>query len=429
MFTPSPSQPPSDSRNAALDHRVATPRPRRSWDTAFLEKAGSSNGGSGGSGGSGAAIGKAGCMLRPRPPSRTSISGAAAPAVVAAGGPAEVRRWSSPGAPVGRTTEGTRHDGEGTLTGVGVPRAGEGGTRSGDAAPCSRGCFPGCGSGGGGGGGGGDGVSSSFSRGKKRASAAPAAVANSAAATPSPNAGASPLLLASSSSSSSLSCSSPRAGGVTARDDDLTDTNEGVLVRLAEFTEIARSTAVQNEELSHELAAEKRRAAHISGKLEQSNITCTELRESLALAQDTVMKLREHEMSWAETTASEMSLRAELCALKDEHSSASAEASALRKRCEVLQRENAELGERFATLAEEKRQVHPNLASSAPPSAGAPSGPPPAPPVQTHVPALAPAPTAAPVAAPAAAPAPATRAPVARFSSHYRAPGAGGTNH
>lgn len=42
------------------------------------------------------------------------------------------------------------------------------------------------------------------------------------------------------------------------------------------------------QELSRELAAEKRRAAHTSRKLEQSNLTCTELRESLALAQDTV---------------------------------------------------------------------------------------------------------------------------------------------
>lgn len=58
------------------------------------------------------------------------------------------------------------------------------------------------------------------------------------------------------------------------------------------------------------------------------------------------MKLREHEMSWAETTASEMSLRAELCALRDEYSSVSGDASALRKRCEALQRENTELGER-----------------------------------------------------------------------------------
>lgn len=51
-------------------------------------------------------------------------------------------------------------------------------------------------------------------------------------------------------------------------------------------------------------------------------------------------------MSWADTTASEMSLRAELCALKDEYSSASGNASVLRKRCDSLQRENAELGER-----------------------------------------------------------------------------------
>ena len=51
-------------------------------------------------------------------------------------------------------------------------------------------------------------------------------------------------------------------------------------------------------------------------------------------------------MSWAETTASEMSLRAELCALRDEYSSVSGDASALRKRCEALQRENTELGER-----------------------------------------------------------------------------------
>lgn len=53
-------------------------------------------------------------------------------------------------------------------------------------------------------------------------------------------------------------------------------------------------------------------------------------------------------MSWAETTASEMSLRAELCALKDEYSGVAGDASALRKRCDVLQRENAELGERCA---------------------------------------------------------------------------------
>lgn len=59
------------------------------------------------------------------------------------------------------------------------------------------------------------------------------------------------------------------------------------------------------------------------------------------------MKLREHEMAWAESTASEMSLRAEMCALKDEYANASANASALRKRCDVLQRENAELGERY----------------------------------------------------------------------------------
>ena len=45
------------------------------------------------------------------------------------------------------------------------------------------------------------------------------------------------------------------------------------------------------QELSRELAAEKRRAAHTSRKLEQSNITCTELRESLALAQDTVSEV------------------------------------------------------------------------------------------------------------------------------------------
>lgn len=60
-----------------------------------------------------------------------------------------------------------------------------------------------------------------------------------------------------------------------------------------------------------------------------------------------VMKLREHEMSWAETTASEMSLRAEMCALTDDYSSVSGDASTLGKRCEVLQRENAELSERW----------------------------------------------------------------------------------
>lgn len=45
------------------------------------------------------------------------------------------------------------------------------------------------------------------------------------------------------------------------------------------------------QELSQELAAEKRRVAHSTRKLEQNRITCTELRESLALAQDTVRQL------------------------------------------------------------------------------------------------------------------------------------------
>lgn len=59
-----------------------------------------------------------------------------------------------------------------------------------------------------------------------------------------------------------------------------------------------------------------------------------------------VIKLREHEMRWAESTASEMSLRAEVCALKDEHASAASDAAVLKKRCDDLQRENTELGER-----------------------------------------------------------------------------------
>lgn len=51
-------------------------------------------------------------------------------------------------------------------------------------------------------------------------------------------------------------------------------------------------------------------------------------------------------MAWAKSTASEMSLRAEICALKDEYSTVSGELSVMRKRCGVLQRENTELGER-----------------------------------------------------------------------------------
>ncbi|CAM9180956.1 unnamed protein product, partial [Ectocarpus sp. 12 AP-2014] len=148
-----------------------------------------------------------------------------------------------------------------------------------------------------------------------------------------------------------------RAAAAATSDDDLTDTDEGVMARLAEFTEMAGRTAAHNEELSQELAAEKRRVAHSTRKLEQSHITCTELRESLALAQDTVVKLREHEMAWAESIASEMSLRSEMCALKDEYAGVSGDASTLRKRCDVLERENAELVERFATMAEEKRQM------------------------------------------------------------------------
>lgn len=70
-----------------------------------------------------------------------------------------------------------------------------------------------------------------------------------------------------------------------------------------------------------------------------------------------VMKLREHEMAWAESTASEMSLRAEMCALKDEYAGVSASASVLRKRCDVLQRENTELGERYDETSDERRAV------------------------------------------------------------------------
>lgn len=63
-----------------------------------------------------------------------------------------------------------------------------------------------------------------------------------------------------------------------------------------------------------------------------------------------VMRLREHEMAWAERTASEMSLRSEMCAVKDDLSRVSVDNAALKKRCDMLQRENAELGERCARV-------------------------------------------------------------------------------
>ena len=59
--------------------------------------------------------------------------------------------------------------------------------------------------------------------------------------------------------------------------------------------------------------------------------------------------MREHEMKWAESTANEMSLRVEVCALKDERATALGDAAALKKRCEALRRENNELGERCVT--------------------------------------------------------------------------------
>lgn len=58
------------------------------------------------------------------------------------------------------------------------------------------------------------------------------------------------------------------------------------------------------------------------------------------------MKLREHELRWAESTAHEMSLRAETCALKDDHASAVGDVAIYKKRCEALQKENSELAER-----------------------------------------------------------------------------------
>lgn len=58
------------------------------------------------------------------------------------------------------------------------------------------------------------------------------------------------------------------------------------------------------------------------------------------------MRLREHEMAWAERTASEMSLRSEMCALKDDLSRVSGDNTALKKRCDILRQENTELGER-----------------------------------------------------------------------------------
>lgn len=61
-----------------------------------------------------------------------------------------------------------------------------------------------------------------------------------------------------------------------------------------------------------------------------------------------VIKLREHELRWAESTASEMSLRSELCALKDENAAAVSETAILKRRCDALQRENNDLGERYA---------------------------------------------------------------------------------
>lgn len=51
---------------------------------------------------------------------------------------------------------------------------------------------------------------------------------------------------------------------------------------------------VRCQELSRELVYEKRRVVHTNRKLEQCTSTCAELRESLALAQDTVSMLNGH---------------------------------------------------------------------------------------------------------------------------------------
>eukprot|EP00903_Cladosiphon_okamuranus_P011979 g11250.t1 len=346
MRAPSPPRPPSGSGAHAFDHGVAAPRPRRSWDTAFLTTNTSS------CSAGGFATDSTTGVSRPRPPRRTASS-AAAPAGTTVGGGAATDAGSRPAASIGRptsciTTEGANH-GAGDLTdNTRGGRTGDRGSRGGDATLRDT-------HGDGGGDVGIDGGASNSSGGMRPGSAAAAVVVARSAASPPPP----PPPPYPSSSPAPASSSSSRARGMAGSDEDhdLTDNEEGVMGRLAEFTEMARSIAIQNEELSRALANEKRRAAHTARKLEQSSITCTELRESLALAQDTVIKLREHEMSWAETTASEMSLRAELCAVKDEYSSVAGDASALRKRCDLLQRENAELADRFTTLAEEKRQV------------------------------------------------------------------------
>lgn len=63
-------------------------------------------------------------------------------------------------------------------------------------------------------------------------------------------------------------------------------------------------------------------------------------------------------MKWAESTAGEMSLRAEVCALKDERATALGDAAALKKRCEALQQENNELGERYDVSLNIYRNAH-----------------------------------------------------------------------
>lgn len=76
-----------------------------------------------------------------------------------------------------------------------------------------------------------------------------------------------------------------------------------------------------------------------------------------------VIKLREHEMRWAESTANEMSLRAEVCALKDEHASAAGDAAAFKKRCDVLLTENTELGERYVIDEDQRVRGNPIITS------------------------------------------------------------------
>ncbi|CAM9781938.1 unnamed protein product [Chrysoparadoxa australica] len=130
---------------------------------------------------------------------------------------------------------------------------------------------------------------------------------------------------------------------------------EQIIATVEEFTTMAGAAARATERLNRELCDMRHETLAYKRKIDQLTRSTTELAASLQQSEDTTTQQRGKESHLAEVIASELALKGELHALKNENRKLVQGRDTQARELSRLESENKRLREEYAVLAQEQR--------------------------------------------------------------------------